>query len=297
MSDNHDKAGQQTPEQARAMIARQAEEIERLGRLLAGERFAEEMRQALATAAMTGTIASPVTHTRLLEMIVETAARVIGADAASLFLVDEENHQLTFEVAIGQKAAEVKKYTIPMGHGIAGLVAISGQPMAVSEAQSDPRHAADIARSVGYLPQSVLCVPLFYNEAITGVLELLDKKGAPSFGGEDMELLGYFANQAAVAIEQSRTHRNLAALIGEVLASLEGVAEHRKEALQQETRAFASFIEADPRYHQALELARLVQAISWRGEAEAQACRTLLLGFSDYLSAKAAMFGGTEGGW
>ena len=43
---------------------------------------------------------------------------------------------------------------------------------------------------------------------IIGVLELLDKEGASSFSPADMEALGLFANQAAVSIEQSRTHRN-----------------------------------------------------------------------------------------
>jgi signal transduction protein with GAF and PtsI domain len=297
MSDNDTTPEPQSLEEARSTIARQAEEIERLGRRLADEGFAEELRQALATAAMTGTIASPVTHTRLLEMIVETAARVIGANAASLYLIDEEKKQLTFEVAIGQKAAEVKKFTVPLGHGIAGLVATSGQAIAISDAQSDPRHAADIAQSVGYAPQSILCVPLFYNEEVTGVLELFDKRGAPSFGGDDMELLGYFASQAAVAIEQSRTHRNLVALIGEVLDSLGGVPEHRIEALRQEASAFAKFTESDPKYRQALDLARLVQEISWQGEAELNVCRTILSSFSDYLKAKAAAFEGSIGSW
>lgn len=283
----------QTLEEARSTIALQAEEIGRLQRKLEGERFAEELRQALATASMAGTIASPVTHTRLLEMIVQTAAHVIGANAASLFLIDEEHQQLTFEVAIGPRAAELKKFTVPLGTGVAGLVAISGQPMAVSDAQHDPRHASDLARRVGYAPQSILCVPLLYNEEITGVLELLDKKGAPSFGGEDMELLGYFANQAAVAIEQSRTHRNLVALIGEVLDSLGGIDEHRKETLRQEASSFARLTESDPRYRQAVELARLVQSISWQGEREAELCRTILNGFADYLNSRAAAFGAT----
>src|SRR4051812_41958142 len=134
-------------EEAQRTIARQAEEIERLTRRVADERFAEELREALSLAAATGTIASPVTHTRLLEMIVETAAHVIGANAASLFLIDRENNVLTFEVALGQKAEEVKKFTVPLGQGIAGLVATTGQPMAVSDVQHDPRHAADIAQS------------------------------------------------------------------------------------------------------------------------------------------------------
>ena len=70
----------QSLEEAQDTIARQAEEIARLRQSLTGERYAEELSQALATAAITGTIASPVTHTRLLEMIVQTAAHVIGAE-------------------------------------------------------------------------------------------------------------------------------------------------------------------------------------------------------------------------
>src|SRR4051794_40981135 len=133
---------------ARETIARQQGEIERLKRRLADERFTEDLQEALTLAATAGTIASPMTHSRLLEMIVETAAHVIYARAAALFLIDEEAQELIFEVALGSKAEEVKKFRVPLGHGIAGLVAVSGQPMAVSDADRDPRQAADIARDV-----------------------------------------------------------------------------------------------------------------------------------------------------
>src|SRR5438105_2701559 len=132
-------------ERAQALIAEQAQEIERLRGMVSLERYAEDLRAALTLAATAGTIASPVTHSRLLEMIVEAAAHVISARAASLFLINEETHELIFEVALGQKAQEVKKFAVPLGHGIAGLVALSGQPMAISDAQHDPRHASDIA--------------------------------------------------------------------------------------------------------------------------------------------------------
>src|SRR5919112_4866456 len=201
-------------------LARAQEEISRLERRLSDERFAQELKETLTLAAAAGQISAPVTHSRLLEMIVETAASVIPSRAASLFLIDEETEELIFEVALGSRAEEVRKFRVPLGHGIAGLVAVSGQPMAISDAASDPRQAADIAESVGYVPQSILCVPLFYNEQVIGVLELLDKEEASSFSATDMEHLALFADQAAVAIGQSRTNRNLAALLGEVLASL-----------------------------------------------------------------------------
>ena len=214
-------------------------------------------------------------------MIVATAAQVINAHAASLFLIDEETQELVFEVALGQKAEEVRKFRVPLGHGIAGLVAVSGQAMAVSDAQADPRQASDVAQSVGYVPQNILCVPLFYNDQIIGVLELLDKAGGSSFTAGDMEVLGIFANQAAVAIEQSRTHRYLGALIGDVLRSFSSTP---TADLQQRAHVFAAHMEDEnPAYRQALDLAQLVQEIAWQGEHELQACRTILEAFASFL--------------
>ena len=285
MNDEPRAESPETPAQARETIERQREEIERLKRRLADERLAEDLRDALTLAAAAGTIASPVTHSRLLEMIVETAAHVIFARAAALFLVDEEAEELIFEVALGSKAEEVRKFRVPLGHGIAGLVAVSGQPMAVSNAENDPRQAADIAQSVGYTPQSILCVPLFYEDQVIGVLELLDKEGAPSFSASDMEDLSLFANQAAVAIEQSRTNRNLAALLGEALRTLDGAASGA-EGLRKRAQDFADRIERDVAFRRAFDLARLVQEIAHQGENELRACQTILRGFAEYLRSR-----------
>ncbi|MBA3450586.1 MAG: GAF domain-containing protein [Chloroflexia bacterium] len=267
--------------EAQATITQQADELERLRRRLDDERFAEELRRVLVLAAAAGTIASPMTHARLLEHIVETAADVIGARAGALLLVDEARNELTFEVAIGPKAAEVKRIRVPLGQGVAGLVAISGQPMAIADAGRDPRHASDIARQVGYYPESILCVPLVYGDRLTGVLELLDKDGAPAFSAADMHSLGLFANQAAVAIEQSRTLRNVATLTGELLRTPDA---ETGAALAERARQFAARIEADDAAAgQALDLAALVQEITWYGEHEREACRTILRAFADYL--------------
>lgn len=223
----------------------------------------ERLRDTLRLATTAGIIGSPVSHARLLEMIVETGAHVIGARAGALFLLDEENDELTFEVAIGSRAAEVKRFRVPLGHGIAGIVAASGQAMAIRDAPGDPRLASDIADSVGYVPETVLCVPLFYGDNVIGALELLDKEGG--FTAGDLEALGLFANQAAVALQLSRTYENVAGLLAD--AGAEG---------------------ADDVSRDAVELARLVQEITRYGETERKACRDLLLAFAEYLRAGAS---------
>jgi GAF domain-containing protein len=277
-ADSSDSA--ETPE---AAISRLQSENARLRRALEGERFATDLRRALTRAAAAGVIATPVTHSRLLEMIVETAAQVIAANAASLFLIDQEAQELIFEVALGQKAAEVKHFRVPLGHGIAGLVAVTGQPMAVSDAHTDPRRASDIAQSVGYVPKSILCVPLYYDDEVIGVLELLDKIGAPSFSPADTTALGLFANLAAVAIEQSRVHRNLGALLGEAVRSFLPPDNPERAAREQDAREFAAMVaQEDAAFVRALDLATMVQEVAGRGEREYALCRAVLRAFSEY---------------
>jgi GAF domain-containing protein len=266
---------------AQETIAEQQREIDRLQGQLAGERAAERLQRALTLAGTTATIGSPVRYSRLLEMIVETAAHVISASAAALFLLDEETQELVFEVALGAKGEEVKQLRVPLGHGIVGLVVASGQPMAIADAADDPRLAADIAERVGYVPRSVLCVPLFYGDRIIGALELLDKQGAASFTSGDIDALALFANQAAVGLDASRLHRNVATLVGDLLAPADG------DPLQRDARDVTARIQQDPSYRRALELAELVHEIAHQGENEFEACRSILRGMAEYVRLRA----------
>lgn len=249
------------------------------------ERLAARLRETLTKAATATTIAAPSSHSNLLQMIMETAAGVISARAGALFLVDEATQELRFEVALGERAEALRDIRLPLGHGIAGGVALSGQPMAVSNVQEDERWAAEIGERVGYTPDSILCVPLFYEDDVIGVLELLDKDGAPSFGEEDLRTLSLFANQAAVAIEQSLVNQNAAALVASVLRSfVEGEAgPEAGEALEDDVRSFGAALEGDELFRRSLRLAGLVQEIGQAGERELEACESILESFAAYL--------------
>ncbi len=264
-------------------IANQEKEIQFLRGQLVREESSKNLRRILGIAASTAALSSPVSHHRLLEMIVEVAAGVISAASASLFLIDETTQELVFEVALGQKAQAVKQFRIPLGHGIAGLVAVSGQPIAVSNADQDVRQANDIAQAVGYKPKSILCVPLFFEDRITGVLELLDKQGALTFSPNDMHILGLFASQAAVAIELSSTTNDLDRLLARLLETQPGHYGTESEQLKEHLRLFDADTEAQQTYTRALNLAQLVQEITWRGENEAKACQAILQGFANYV--------------
>src|SRR5215208_2762646 len=118
--------------------------------------FAAALRTALTLAATAETVAAPDSPDQLLDRLVRTAAAAIPSPEGSLMLIDREARVLTFDIVIGETAAILKQLTLPLGRGIAGLVAVSGQPLAIANAQQDPRHARDIAEQVGYLPNTIL---------------------------------------------------------------------------------------------------------------------------------------------
>ena len=97
---------------------------------------------------------------RLLELIIESAAQVVQAKAASLLLVDEKTNTLYFQVATGAKSDEVKEYRVKMGQGIAGQVAETGEPLLIADVANDPRWYKEISESIGFETQSIACVPL-----------------------------------------------------------------------------------------------------------------------------------------
>ncbi len=166
--------------------------------------LARDLRQLVLAVEATGRAVLPASNQELLQIVVEAAARIFGAAAASIALVDEKENCLVFRVAYGAGSEEVVGMRIGANQGIAGYVATTGQPIAVSSVQDDPRFARDTAEKTGYVPRSILAMPLYLNDRVIGVMEVLDKISAPSFGLQDMELLALFARLAAIAIEQSR---------------------------------------------------------------------------------------------
>ncbi len=142
----------------------------------------------------------PRTNDELLQSIVNAAARIFGAGAAGILLVDESDGTLVFRVEYGNKQPDLIGRRVPLNKGIAGYVAMTGQAIAVSNVLQDTRFNADFAKSTGYVPDSILAAPLLLDEQVIGVLEVLDKLEATSFGMHDMEMMGLFAQQAALAI-------------------------------------------------------------------------------------------------
>ena len=257
------------------------------------EQLAAELQGWVRAIEASGRAILPDSGNQLLQTIVEAAARLFGAAASSIALLDEAQQTLTFRVATGAGAKEVVGMSIPVGQGIAGYVVMSGQPLAVSSVQEDPRFARDTAQKTGYVPKSILAMPLLYGERPIGVIEVLDKIDAASFGMQDMELLGIFARQAAIAIRttQHQQHLGQALLAGLRRLSGEGTMPEMPElerALEETATASRVLGEAEGSggTTQLLALADILGSLSQLGPDEWEVCVKVLTSFAEYASSR-----------
>jgi Nif-specific regulatory protein len=145
----------------------------------------------------------------VLKRIMDSANRVVKAEASSILLIDKKQDSLYFHVALGDKGEEVKKFTVKMGEGIAGWVAKHSKPLLVPDVQKDDRWFKDISKKVNYQTKSILCVPLKLKDKTIGVLEVINKIGENSFSLEDQSLLETFSNFAAMSIQNARSYQDI----------------------------------------------------------------------------------------
>jgi GAF domain-containing protein len=167
---------------------------------------------------------APPAGTAVLRSIVEATAVLFGAEAASLALHDPRTDRLVFEVAAGERGQGVVGLAIGSSEGVAGYVFSTGQPLALSDVARDARFGRETAEQTGYVPRSLIAVPLVDDQGILGVLEVLDKRDEAAFDLRDVELATVFARQATVAIRSSRIERDTASLLRAVLVAADRAA-------------------------------------------------------------------------
>lgn len=170
----------------------------------------DHLRDAVAG----GILGAEAGHRELLQSIVEVARAIFGARASSIFLLDREADELVFEAVAGEGAEALIGQRLPSSTGIAGWVLVTRQPLVLDDLANDPRFARDVAESTGYVPKSMMAVPLLHDEEVLGVLQVLDRPQKQRFSLAEMELLGLFASQAAIALDLLGRARRAQAVVG-----------------------------------------------------------------------------------
>jgi adenylate cyclase len=137
---------------------------------------------------------------QLLEALTLKVGALLDAERATLFLVDAERGELWSKVAQheGERALDIQ---VPIGEGVAGWVAQSGETLNVRDAYAEPRFHAEIDRQTGYRTRTILCAPMLdAGGRPFAVAQLLNKRGGP-FDADDERRFREFAAAVGVAVE------------------------------------------------------------------------------------------------
>jgi hypothetical protein len=136
----------------------------------------------------------------LLEAIVKTSAGVFEAAACSIALVDPVTNELVYQASWGAGAKEIVGVRLPPGKGLAGSVVTSGEGLAVPDCRNDPRFQAQIAAGTGYVPYTMLVIPLKQGMRTIGTLSVLDRRDGNPYTADDIPRGDLFAELTVTAM-------------------------------------------------------------------------------------------------
>ena len=178
------------------------------------------LEEVAARAAAAGRLEPPGGEA-VLRSVVEVAVTLFEAEAVSIALHDPATDRLVIRVAAGRQGNGAVGISFAAATGIAGYVFTTGQPLAVADVAADPRFDRSTAERTGYVPRSIIAVPVLLDDgAAVGVLEVLDRGADASQGLRDLDLASLFARQAAIVVRETRVERDGTELLRQALIRL-----------------------------------------------------------------------------
>lgn len=137
----------------------------------------------------------------LLRLIAEATVTMVGAERATIYIVDRERQEFWSRVATGKGVGEIR---FPIGVGIAGMVAKSGETINIVDAYADPRFNPESDRRTGFHTRNLLTIGMTgHDGGVIGVFQAINKK-LGAFTPEDEATLASLASSAAVAVENAQ---------------------------------------------------------------------------------------------
>jgi hypothetical protein len=137
---------------------------------------------------------------KMFAAIVKTAAGVFGAAACSIALVDPVTRELVYQASWGPGANEIVGVRLPHGKGLSGAVIQTGEGLAVPDCRNDPRFQAQIAAGTGYVPYTMLVIPLKRGSTPIGTLSVLDRRDGNPYTTADIPRGDLFADLTVTAL-------------------------------------------------------------------------------------------------
>jgi HD-GYP domain-containing protein (c-di-GMP phosphodiesterase class II) len=208
------------------------------------EKYAQKIKRIRQMEEVSQALNSSENEIDMLRQAINAAVMLVHAEAGSLLLREESTGELFFRMAVGEKGELLKEIRLKLGQGVAGLVAQSGKPQMVNDAQHDSRVAHDVDLRTGFVTKNLIAVPILVQGRVIGVLEAVNKRGGKPFSKWDVDEFACLSHQVALALEKTRLYREHHGKIGRLqkLQEISGVlnsslnpADIRKKAIEAAT--------------------------------------------------------------
>jgi diguanylate cyclase (GGDEF)-like protein len=124
----------------------------------------------------------------------------------SLLLIDDATGELVFTLSRGAVGEALQAHRLAPDEGIAGWVATNDRPLLLPDVSQDARFSRRMDELSGFRTRSIVAVPLRTRNRCIGVLELINNMDDRCFTEVDERILRGYADFAAIAIQNARTH-------------------------------------------------------------------------------------------
>lgn len=149
--------------------------------------------------AVAGDLSSELDFDRLFPLIIHKVTEAMEAERSSLYIIDWEREEIWTKVA-----EQVKEIRLPLGQGISGRVAETGEALNIYDAWELPYFNREFDRKHNFRTRAVLCIPINNRSGERfAVMQVINKREGGGFNSEDEALLKGLAAQVAIALENS----------------------------------------------------------------------------------------------
>ncbi len=149
---------------------------------------------------------------RILVILLNLVSDLIRAKNWTLFLLDPATEELHFELVVGLDKESLGDIRIKLGEGIAGTVALTGEPILVPDVAADARFSQRVDELTGFVTHSIICLPLKIQDSVIGVVEIVNPENPVLFEKRSMMVLSIVADYLAIALGNARNYREIEAL-------------------------------------------------------------------------------------
>ncbi|HUE99729.1 MAG TPA: GAF domain-containing protein, partial [Anaerolineales bacterium] len=164
--------------------------------------FAQQFSHLQALAGIGQVVNSTLEVDEVLQIVMDTIIRLMGAERGFLMLRDERGEMIS-RIARNWEQESINQNEFAISRTVVQRVIDGKEAVVTTNAREDPRFDGQ-ASIIAFNLRSILCVPLTVKSELIGVIYADNRIRTGIFSESDRDLLLAFANQAAVAIENAR---------------------------------------------------------------------------------------------